>query len=85
MIRPLNLVDAARIAALGGFDWAVTPTWPASGNLSSFSSGAFLWDRLQPRHGNAAWISTKGIKTVGLVSVRRCSGPTAWMVKHLVT
>ncbi|MEE8442307.1 MAG: hypothetical protein V3S37_01045 [Dehalococcoidia bacterium] len=85
MIRPLNLVDTARITVLRGFDWAVTPTGPASGNPSSFSPGAFLWDRFQPRHGSAAWISTKGAKTVGLVSARPCSGPTAWMVKHLVT
>ncbi len=84
MIRLLNLVDAARITALRGFDWAVTPTGPASSNPSSFSPGAFLWDRFQPRQGSAAWISTKGAKTVGLVSARPCSGSTAWMVKHLV-
>ena len=85
MIRPLGLIDAIRIAALRGPDWAVTPTGAASGGPSSFSLAAFLWDRVGPGRRSAAWVSVKGGRVAGLVSARPCSGPTAWMVEHLVT
>lgn len=84
MIRPLSLVDAVRVAALRGPDWAVTPAGPAMGGPSSFSPSAFLWDRLRPGQSSVAWVSVKGVRTSGLVSAGPCAGPTAWMVEHLV-
>jgi len=50
-----------------------------------FSPSALMWDRVRLRRNGAAWVSAKGIKAESLISVRRCSGPTAWMVDHLVT
>ena len=85
MIRPLTLADTIRIAVLRGPDWAVRPTWSAVGGQRFFSPGAFLWERVRVRRRGAAWVSLKRMKTSGLVSARPRSGPTAWLVDHLVT
>ena len=85
MIRPLTLADTIRTVVLRGPDWAVRPTGATVGGQRLFSPAAFLWERVRVRRRGAAWVSVKRVKTSGLVSARPWSGPTAWLVDHLVT
>ena len=85
MIRPLTLADTIRIAVLRGPDWAIRPTGAAIDGQRLFSPAAFLWERVRVRRRGAAWVSMKRVRTSGLVSARPRSGPTAWLVDHLVT
>ena len=85
MIRTPLVTDVVRIAALRGADWAVRPTAARVGGQRLFSPTAFLWDRFRVRRRSGAWVSVEKGRINGLVSARACSGPTAWMVDHMVT
>lgn len=85
MTRPITVFDTIRIAALGGPDWAINPWGAAWGGHRLFSPAGFLWEYLRTRPRGAAWVAGKGIKASGLASARPRSGPTAWIVDHLVT
>ncbi len=85
MIRPLTIADAIRIAALREPDWAVRPMGAAVEGRHLFSPAHFLWGHLRARPRGSAWIDTKGMKASSLASARPRSGPTAWIVDHLVT
>ena len=84
MIRPLALVDAVGIAALRGPDWAIKLVGAPADGQRPFSPTAFLWAWVRIRRGGAAWVSVKGGRINSLVAARPCSGPTAWVVEHLV-
>ena len=85
MIRSLGIADAARVIVLGGPDWAAPFARTGVGGPASFSPAPFLWDRIQLRRKSVAWVSLAERSINGLVSARACSGPTAWIVEHLVT
>ncbi len=85
MIRSITVANAIRIASLGGPDWAINPWGAAWGGRRLFSPARFLLEYLRARPRGAAWVAGKGLKASGLASAKPRSGPTAWIVDHLVT
>ena len=85
MIRQLSFLDAIRVTNLTGRDWAIRSTDLATGGASSFAAGLFLWYCARAPKRSVAWICTEGRRAVGLIAANPCSGPSAWMVEHLVT
>lgn len=85
MIRSLHLIDAVRIAALKGPDWAIGYAPANLGGQRFFSPPAFLWERVRRSRQRSAWASVEKGRISGLAAAGPCAGPTAWMVDHLVT
>lgn len=86
MIRTLSLTDMIPLSKVAGNDWAMRPSMtPIGGQRCLFSPASFLWDRLRFRRKSGAWVSLDNEGINGLVSARACTGPTAWMIDHIVT
>ncbi len=83
MIRRLVLTDYIRLTSMNGTDWAVAPGSGVAGVQPTFSLPLFIRERPRLRRRSGAWICTRGARVRGVVSARRCAGPTAWVVDHL--
>jgi hypothetical protein len=86
MIRTLSLTDIIPLTNMPGTDWAINPSMaPIGGQRSLFSPADFFWNRFRSRRKSGAWVSLDKGRINGLVSARACSGPTAWMIDHMIT
>ena len=85
MAHLITVADTVRIASIRGPDWAINPWKTPWGGRRLFSPAGFLWEYLRARPRGAAWVEGRGIKANGVASARPRSGPSAWVVDHLVT